>query len=56
MRTATQTLADADVRTTLIDLTNHHPFQPLLYQIATAALAVPTSPLPFESCSGDRRT
>ena len=29
--------ADADV--TLIDRTNHHLFQPLLYQVATAALS-----------------
>ena len=32
-------LARADVRVTLIDRSNHHLFQPLLYQVATAALA-----------------
>jgi NADH:ubiquinone reductase (H+-translocating) len=36
--TAARTLARADVRITLIDRTNHHLFQPLLYQVATAVL------------------
>jgi NADH dehydrogenase len=31
----------AKVRVTLIDRTNHHVFQPLLYQVATAALSAP---------------
>ena len=31
-------LADADVRVTVIDRRNHHLFQPLLYQVATAGL------------------
>ncbi len=31
-------LADAPVRITLVDRRNHHLFQPLLYQVATAAL------------------
>ncbi|HEY2746348.1 MAG TPA: NAD(P)/FAD-dependent oxidoreductase [Polyangia bacterium] len=31
-------LSDAPVRITLIDRRNHHLFQPLLYQVATAAL------------------
>ena len=37
--TAAQSLARADVRVTLIDRTNHHLFQPLLYQVATAGLS-----------------
>ncbi|HEX3771300.1 MAG TPA: NAD(P)/FAD-dependent oxidoreductase [Polyangiaceae bacterium] len=37
--TATQALAGARVRVTLLDRTNHHTFQPLLYQIATAGLS-----------------
>jgi NADH dehydrogenase len=37
--TAAQSLAGADVRITLIDRTNHHLFQPLLYQVATAGLS-----------------
>jgi NADH dehydrogenase len=36
---ATQALAGAPVRITLVDRTNHHLFQPLLYQVATASLA-----------------
>jgi NADH dehydrogenase len=35
---ATRGLADAPVRITLIDRRNHHLFQPLLYQVATAGL------------------
>jgi NADH dehydrogenase len=37
--TAAQALATAPVRVTLIDRTNHHTFQPLLYQVATAGLS-----------------
>ncbi len=36
---AARALATAPVRITLIDRANHHLFQPLLYQVATAALA-----------------
>jgi NADH:ubiquinone reductase (H+-translocating) len=36
--TAARSLAKAAVRITLIDRTNHHLFQPLLYQVATAVL------------------
>jgi NADH:ubiquinone reductase (H+-translocating) len=35
---AARKLAKAPVRITLIDRTNHHLFQPLLYQVATAVL------------------
>ncbi|MGH8011776.1 MAG: NAD(P)/FAD-dependent oxidoreductase [Candidatus Binataceae bacterium] len=35
---ATKSLRDAAARLTLIDRTNHHLFQPLLYQVATAVL------------------
>jgi len=37
--TATQALARSPVRVTLIDKTNHHTFQPLLYQVAMAGLS-----------------
>lgn len=37
--TCAQSLARADVRITLVDRTNHHLFQPLLYQVATAGLS-----------------
>src|SRR5690606_27587711 len=36
---AVQALAGADVEVTLIDRRNHHLFQPLLYQVATASLS-----------------
>jgi NADH:ubiquinone reductase (H+-translocating) len=36
---AAQELAGAPVRITIIDQRNHHLFQPLLYQVGTAALA-----------------
>jgi len=36
---AAQALARSDVAITLIDRRNHHLFQPLLYQVATAALS-----------------
>lgn len=35
---ATEALADADVDVTLVDRTNHHLFQPLLYQVAAGIL------------------
>ncbi len=37
--TAAKALKNAGVEITLIDKTNHHLFQPLLYQVATAALS-----------------
>jgi NADH dehydrogenase len=36
---AAKALSGRDVNVTLVDRTNHHVFQPLLYQVATAALA-----------------
>ena len=36
---AARALRDAPVKVTVIDRTNHHVFQPLLYQVATATLA-----------------
>src|SRR6267378_1147987 len=35
---AAKALAKAEVRITLVDRRNYHLFQPLLYQVATAAL------------------
>jgi NADH dehydrogenase len=37
--TAARELADAPVDVTLVDRSNHHLFQPLLYQVATAGLS-----------------
>jgi NADH dehydrogenase len=36
---AARSLGDAPVDVTLVDRTNHHVFQPLLYQVATATLS-----------------
>ena len=36
---AARALGDTDVNVTLIDKKNHHTFQPLLYQVATAVLS-----------------
>jgi NADH dehydrogenase len=44
---AARALAGAPVRVTLIDRTNHHLFQPLLYQVATAGLAAPSIAVPI---------
>lgn len=44
---ATRSLASADVRITLIDRRNHHLFQPLLYQVATAGLSAPDIAAPL---------
>ena len=35
---AVRALADADVDVTMVDRTNHHLFQPLLYQVAAGIL------------------
>lgn len=44
---ATRALARAPVRITLIDRRNHHLFQPLLYQVATAGLSSPDIAAPL---------
>jgi NADH dehydrogenase len=44
---AARALDAPDVRITLIDRCNHHLFQPLLYQVATAALAAPDVSAPI---------
>lgn len=44
---ATRALAADDVRITLIDRRNHHLFQPLLYQVATAGLSSPDIAAPL---------
>jgi NADH dehydrogenase len=40
-------LSNADVDITLVDRTNHHLFQPLLYQVATAGLSAPAISAPI---------
>lgn len=44
---AAQALRGAPVDVTVIDRTNHHLFQPLLYQVATAGLAAPAIAAPI---------
>ena len=41
-------------RITVVDRTNHHLFQPLLYQVATAGLAVPDIAQPIRSILANR--
>jgi NADH dehydrogenase len=43
---ATRALRRADVDITLVDKANHHLFQPLLYQVATAGLSAPAIAAP----------
>ncbi len=44
-----QTLRDPSFQITLIDRQNHHLFQPLLYQVATAGLSAPDISQPLRS-------
>jgi NADH dehydrogenase len=44
---AAQALDAAPVRVTVIDRANHHLFQPLLYQVATAGLSAPAIAAPI---------
>ncbi len=46
---AAQALAHAPVRVTLVDRRNHHLFQPLLYQVATAGLSATDIAAPIRS-------
>src|SRR5437660_6998346 len=41
-------------RVTLVDRTNHHLFQPLLYQVATAGLSAPEIAQPIRAILSDR--
>ena len=44
---AARALRDAPVEVTLVDRSNHHLFQPLLYQVATAGLSAPAIAAPI---------
>ena len=44
---AVRLLSKAPVEITLVDRTNHHLFQPLLYQVATAGLSAPAVSAPI---------
>jgi len=49
-----QDFKNRQARITLIDRTNHHLFQPLLYQVATAGLSAPEVAQPIRSILSDR--
>ncbi len=49
-----QTFNHPAARVTLVDRQNHHLFQPLLYQVATAGLSAPEIAQPIRSILSDR--
>jgi choline dehydrogenase-like flavoprotein len=48
---AAKSLRGGDADVTLIDRRNHHIFQPLLYQVATALLAPSEAAAPIANCA-----
>ena len=46
---AARALRGAPVRVTVLDRTNRHLFQPLLYQVATAGLSAPAIAAPIRA-------
>src|SRR3954470_20030129 len=48
-------LAECNVEVTLIDKKNHHCFQPLLYQVATAALSPADVAWPIRAIFSEQR-
>src|SRR5690349_12368975 len=52
---AVRQLERASVDITLIDRSNHHLFQPLLYQVATAGLAAPSIAAPLRHIVRDQQ-
>lgn len=52
---AAKQLKKANVNITIIDKTNHHLFQPLLYQVATAALSPGDIAVPIRAILGQRK-
>ena len=51
---AARALASAPVSITVVDRTNHHLFQPLLYQVATAGLSAPAVAAPIRHILADQ--
>jgi NADH dehydrogenase len=49
-----QSFRDPNARVTVVDRTNHHLFQPLLYQVAAAGLAAPDIAQPIRSILSNR--
>ena len=52
---ATRALAREAIDITLVDRANHHLFQPLLYQVATAGLSAPDIAAPLRQILRDQR-
>jgi NADH:ubiquinone reductase (H+-translocating) len=52
---AAKALRKAEVDITLVDRSNHHLFQPLLYQVATAGLAAPAIAAPIRNLFRQQR-
>src|SRR5687768_16952847 len=52
---AAKAFRNAPVRVTLVDRTNHHLFQPLLYQVATASLSPADIAVPIRSVLSRQR-
>lgn len=52
---AAKKLKKADIDVTIIDKTNHHLFQPLLYQVATAALSPGDIAVPIRAILGQQK-
>src|ERR1700748_2914686 len=52
---AAKKLAGENVQVTIIDRTNYHLFQPLLYQVATAALSPADIASPIRHVVNDQR-
>ena len=52
---AARKLKGAPVRITVVDRTNHHLFQPLLYQVATAGLTAPAVAAPIRHILADQQ-
>ena len=50
-----RTFSHPTARVTLVDRQNHHLFQPLLYQVATAGLSAPEIAQPIRSILRDKR-
>src|SRR5580698_1224532 len=53
--TAARALETAPVRVTVVDRTNHHTFQPLLYQVAMAGLSPADIAQPIRGILRDQR-
>ena len=53
--TVAKSLQKIDADITIVDKTNYHLFQPLLYQVASAALSPADIAIPIRAVFGNRR-